>query len=258
MICIGSDETLRVGVHANGVCIADRQFTDSAARPWRIDLPADAVNAREIELMFVVDEPRSPMQLGWSTDDRRLGVQIRDLTLEPVDYSLRLGETVEFCEGSGAQRFLGDGWSRLESDGVWTAEQTARLAFRLTDSLSADVQVALEVVPFVTAEHREATVEFWAGGQQVGTHTFRLTGGEQTVHVDLPRVPIDSAGRAVLDFHMREPARPADLGMGTDSRRLGVYLRSLTVVEPGPHEPADAGVGTLGRLRGRLVRSLRS
>jgi hypothetical protein len=257
MICIGSDETLRVDVHANGDRIASRQFTDPSARPWRIDLPAHVVRDGEIELMFVVDQPRSPLQLGWSTDDRRLGVQIRDLTLEPVDHSLQVGETVVFCEGSGAQRFLGDGWSGLESAGVWTAEQTAHLAFRLTDSPSADVEVALEVVPFVTAEHREAKVEFWAGGQQVGTHTFTYEGDEQTVHIDLPRVPMDSAGRALLDFHMREPARPADLGMGTDSRRLGVYLRSLTVVEPGPHEPADAGVGTLGKLRGRLVRSLR-
>jgi hypothetical protein len=223
-----------------------------------VDLPGDALQDNQIELTFIADDPRSPVGLGWSTDDRRLGVHIRTLTLERVDRSLRLGEKVEFCEGLGAERFLGDGWSGLEPTGVWTIEETARLAFRLTGTTLADVELVLELIPFVTPEHREVELEIWAGTEQLKTQTFRDGESEQAVHVDLPRDSIDSEGRAVLELRIRDPVRPVDLGMGSDPRRLGLYLRSLTVVEPGTYVPvADPAVRALGKLRNQLIRSLR-
>jgi hypothetical protein len=258
MICVGSDESLRVDLLANGDRIATRAFTGSVGRPWRVDLPGDALRGGELKLTFLVGDPRTPAELGWSNDDRRLGLHIWTMTLEQVDRSVRLGQKIDFCDGSGAHRLLGDGWSQLEPTGVWTVEDTARLAFRLVDQAPGDLELVLEVVPFVNAEHPELEAEIWTRGQRLGGRVFRYGRVEQALHVRVPHAMMDEEGGVVLEFHLREPARPVDLGLGSDPRRLGLHLRSLTAREPGADVTVPVGGRTLGKLREQLIRSLRS
>jgi hypothetical protein len=264
MLCVEPDETLRVDVEANDVQITTRRFTGPTARHWRIDLPADAVRDDELAVTLLVDSPRSPVERGWSADERRLGVHVHQLTLQRVDRSLALGEMITFDAGSDAERLLGNGWSSLEPTGVWTEEETARLAFRLTDAPVANVCLVLDIEPFVTAEHRAIDTEIWLGAQRIASHTFRYGDPQRPLHIDISSASIDSAGGAVLEFKVREPARPVDLGVGSDPRRLGVHLRSLIVVEAGTVVEPDAGArayrdpGTFAKLRSQLGRSLRS
>jgi hypothetical protein len=49
---------------------------------WRIQLPDHVVMREHAHLTFVVDEPRTPLALGWGNDERELGVHLRALTLE--------------------------------------------------------------------------------------------------------------------------------------------------------------------------------
>ena len=50
---------------------------------WRVELPSDVVARGTAHLTFAIDEPRSPLAVGWSDDTRELGAQLRSLTLEP-------------------------------------------------------------------------------------------------------------------------------------------------------------------------------
>jgi hypothetical protein len=259
MICVGPGQSLAVDLLANGDRVDSRAFTDSVGRPWRVELPGEALRGAELALTVIADAPRSPSDLGWSADKRRLGIHLRTLALEAVDRSLRMGDRVEFSAGSGAQRLLGDGWSELEATGVWTVEDTAWLKFRLGDGGPADVELVLEVVPFVTAEHRELDVKVLIHGQQVARQVFRHGDGQKTLHVPVRTAMVDDGGRVAVEFQVRRPARPVDLGLGSDPRRLGLYLRSVTVTRPGTDVgvAADPGARTLGRLRKQLVRSIR-
>ncbi len=81
----------------------------------------------EVDLAFVIDEPKSPAEAGWSDDDRRLGIRLQAVALEEVDRSVRPGERIVFSEGSGTERLLGEGWSFLEPTGVWTDGERASL-----------------------------------------------------------------------------------------------------------------------------------
>jgi hypothetical protein len=260
MLCVEPDEKLSVVVEANGVRIAARRFSGPVPRQWRIDLPADAVHQDGLAITLLVDDPRSPVERGWSSDERRLGVHVRDITLQQVDRSLELGETVTFEPGSDAERLLGDGWSSLEPTGVWTEDETARLAFRLTNAPPANACLVLDLEPFVTAKHRVLETEILVGTQRVVDHTFRYGDPGQPLQIDLPAAAVRSEDGVVLELHVREPARPVDLGVGSDPRRLGVHLRSLLVTEPGRESDAavEPEVGTLGKLRSQLGRSLRS
>jgi hypothetical protein len=55
---------------------------------WRIELPCDVVARRAAQLTFVIDKPRTPLAVGWSNDERELGIHLRSLTLEQVARSI--------------------------------------------------------------------------------------------------------------------------------------------------------------------------
>ena len=132
-------------------------------------MPADG----EVDLAFVIEEPSSPLELGWSDDDRRLGILLRTVTLEEVDRSVRPGETIVFSQGSGAERLLGEGWSALEPTGVWTDGEKASPRAQTDGRPAGDVELVLAVDPFVTPDHPELKVEVSAQGEQLGARVFR-------------------------------------------------------------------------------------
>jgi len=49
---------------------------------WRIELPFPVDTQRNSEIAFLIDEPHSPLDLGWSHDERPLGIHLRSLRLE--------------------------------------------------------------------------------------------------------------------------------------------------------------------------------
>jgi hypothetical protein len=55
---------------------------------WRLELPSQAVAERTVDLTFVIDEPRTPLALGLSADDRPLGILLRSVTLHEIDGAL--------------------------------------------------------------------------------------------------------------------------------------------------------------------------
>jgi hypothetical protein len=233
-ICVGPDASLRVRALVNGEGVAAREFRygDPA---WHIQLPVPADG--EVDLAFEIEEPRTPIELGWSADDdRQLGIRLRTMTLVERDRSLRTGEEIAFSQGSGAERLLGEGWSDLESKGVWTDGERASLVLKLTDAPPGDVELDLAVDPFVTPEHPELRVEASALGEQLGARVFRyrraifrLGNARRHLRVVLPASVRDETGRAVLELRLHDPASPLDLGLSDDSRRLGLNLRGLAV-----------------------------
>ena len=146
-------------------------------------MPADG----EVDLAFEIEEPTTPLELGWSADDdRRLGILLRTVTLEEVDRSVRPGEKIVFTEGSGAERLLGEGWSALEPTGVWTDGEKASLVLRLTDAPPADAELVLAVSAFVTPEHPELKVEVSALGEQLAGRVFRHGEALRLLRIPLP------------------------------------------------------------------------
>jgi hypothetical protein len=136
-----------------------------------------------------------------------------------------------FAEGSDADRLLGNGWSGLEPTGVWTVGEAAVLILKLP-ATEADVDVVLGLTAFVTPDHPQLEVGASALAARVA-HVFRYPKVHDRLRVPLPQAARDASGRAALELHLHEPARPVDLGLGGDLRPLGVHLRSLTVRRTG-------------------------
>ena len=235
-ICVASDASLKVEALVDSELVDAREFRYGDP-DWLIELPAPVPAVGEVDLVFEIEEPGTPRELGWSADDdRRLGILLRTLTVEEYDRSLRPGEEIVFRQGSGADRLLGKGWSSLEPTGVWTDGEKASLILRLTDAPTGDFELDLVVDPFVTPEHPQLRVEVSAQSEQLGARVFRhrraifrLGNAHQHLRVVVPASVRDETGRVVLELRLHDPARPLDLGLSDDSRRLGLNLRSLAV-----------------------------
>ena len=232
-ICVQPDDSLAVEALVNGERVAARDVAPGDDE-WRIELPTPVPANGAVDLTLAVAEPRSPRELGWSGDERPLGILVRSLTLEEIDRSVPLGEEIEFSEGSGAERLLVDGWSPLEPTGVWTDGEKASLVLELEGAPSGDVELLLAVDPFVTPAHRELRVDVSAGGEGLNTRVFRsrrrffrFGRRYEPLRVVLPAAVRDARGRVVIELIIHQPARPLDLGLSEDSRQLGLHLRSL-------------------------------
>jgi hypothetical protein len=237
---------------------ARRTFADPAVGGvWRIALPSSVLGATA-EVTFLVDEPQSPQALGWSTDDRAIGIHLRTLSVVELGPSMQVGETLVFSDPVQAQRVLGDGWAAPENGGVWTVEENARIALQVSDPGAAGVDVVLDVVPFVTRSHPKLKVEVWVAAHRLATQVFRDGESAEPLRVRLPQAMIDESGRVTLELRLSDPASPRDVGYSEDPRRLGVYLQRLTITEPGARVTAHWGVTTFRKLRRRLWRSARS
>jgi hypothetical protein len=225
-ICVGREGSLRVEALANGERVATRDF--SYGDPdWRIDLPAPV--SAEIDLSFVIEEPKSPAEVGWSADERRLGILLRAVALEEVDRSVRPGERIVFTESSGAERLLCEGWSSLERAGVWTDGEQASLVLRPMDLPPAAAELVLAVSAFVPSEHPELTVEVSALGEHLAGRVFRHGEAQRLLRVPFPSASGAHGGRMLFKLHLSDPARPVDLGLGDDPRALGLHLEWLMV-----------------------------
>ncbi len=214
----------------NGERVAWRDFNHGDPE-WQVELPAPMPADGKLDLTLVVEGLRSPRELGWSDDDRPLGLLLRSLTLREVDRSVRSGEKIVFSETSGGERLLGAGWAKVEATGVWTDGENASLVLRLTDGVPEDAEVVLRAAPFVTPDHPVLEVEASAGAEQPVTSVFRHGAAPPLLRVSLPPAVRGSGGRTVVNLGLRDPARPADLGLGDDVRRLGIQLRWLLVRE---------------------------
>ena len=118
------------------------------------------------------------------------------------------------------------GWSEPEPLGRWSDGPEAVAAFRVAPG-GGDLALHAVVDPFVVPRHPRLTVQIWANGSRVATWRFvygRPIPSEQTIGIP---AALARAGLLVLTFVIRTPCSPARIGHSPDSRRLGIYVRTL-------------------------------
>ncbi len=229
-VCVEPDEALNIELLVDGVRVARRDaFQSDAPFAWCLELEPRMLSGGTAKLTITVDEPRSPLAAGWSSDERPLGLHVRSLTLGEIDHSVQPGQSVVFGEGSDGERLLAGGWSSPDATGVWTDGERARLVLELCADPLGDAVVVLDVVPFLTPEHEELAVDVWALDTLLAHRVFRRDDLEGRLVLRLPPSVRDDKGRTVVDFRFDQPARPVDLGISSDARRLGLHLQSLTL-----------------------------
>jgi hypothetical protein len=246
------EETRTLELLVNGALASVRPLPSSEREfTWRIDLPAHVVAESEASLTLVTSECQSTAAPSPDADIGERGIRIDAIRLEEVDRSLGVGQAVSFIEGSDAERFLGDGWSGLESTGVWTIGLRARISFRLPADAGTDLELVLGSYAYVAPGHPVVEVVFTARNERLGARLRRHGVRNRVVSIPLTGAVVDTQGRVVVDIEIDHPVSPNELGTGSDTRLLGLHLKWLMVRRTGLRGLWDAVQRRLRRANPR-------
>jgi hypothetical protein len=94
-VCIGPDDSLEVELFVDGAHVSTRSFSDPYREyVWRFTLPEEALERQSANVTLVVHDPRSPTSIGWSGDDRPLGLHLRAVSFGSVRSSGSVGRVI--------------------------------------------------------------------------------------------------------------------------------------------------------------------
>ena len=140
-------------------------------------------------------------------------------------YKPEIGKPVEF-DSPHTRCFLKSGWADNTEDwGTWTVGKEAKLAVFMPPGTPKTI--TLDLRAFVGPKHPKQSLEIAISGQPFKAFTFSQF--EQN-RITLP-IPASAYNKEflVLDLKITDPASPKDLGMGEDTRQLGVGIKRVVI-----------------------------
>jgi hypothetical protein len=128
---------------------------------------------------------------------------------------------------------LVSGWSTRENWGVWSDGPEARLTLDSKPGLlnTEDLLLIFRVSAFVSPRHPRQLVDVLVNDSPLALWTFESGGATLERRVRIPPAVVEFP--LIVTFRLHNPVSPAELGGSADSRRLGIGLISLHVVNDG-------------------------
>ena len=141
-------------------------------------------------------------------------------------------DVLEFSSSGNAGKFRAFGWSVPEQWGTWTDGPQAELVFQLTPPPVKEVVLSATVGAFVSDQHPSLDVDVLVNGHILTRWSF--TNGQNVGERQII-IPLNIAKESTLrvDFHIYDPKSPAELGLSTDGRKLGLSMYTLRLFEVG-------------------------
>ena len=208
----------RMAVELDGRRLAETFLDDAEGA-----VHAFALTRRTAPGMLTLDLPdaASPASLDAGSDRRRLGVAAEWVRLDPFP-RLDLASAMEPGRPEAAP-FLGAGWSGAEGMFRWTDGPRAELF--LDAPAHAGALLDLTIRPFLAPPGvSRQRVEVLANVHRLGA--LELTAPEAATHTLLVPAGVLS-GPGVLRFVLPDAVRPAEKGLGRETRQLGIAVHSL-------------------------------
>ena len=186
-------------------------------------LPAACTSGqRELPVTLSVSNTFCPADFPGLTDDRRLGIGVRSVTLRrEAPASCPVGEMVAVSSRLGDSGMLVEGWHELEPWGCWSAGADALLVLPFEVPLDGDYILTMNLLPPLLDPAVRLTVngvELVAADVLDGLNEFAL-----------PRSCTDGQSTLSIAVQVEQPARPADVKESVDDRLLGVGIRGFAV-----------------------------
>jgi hypothetical protein len=127
--------------------------------------------------------------------------------------------------GSNDMMLFPGGWSFQEEYGRWTVGPSARFVFAYPGPLPRRTAIHLRVFAPLIGERHQQRVEVLLNGVSLGEIVVGEDDNDATVDHRLPVAPIDAFRRVnIVELKTPDHRSPAELGVGTDSRPLGINV----------------------------------
>lgn len=159
------------------------------------------------------------------------------LGLVPDDWSGgadREGQVVQvyYFQNQFVRRtMLSSGWSQPENWGTWSEGSKSKLAIDLDEPHRGDIELKFLLQAFFGGGHRSQRVELSVNGTKVDTWMLDPSRAEWLKRVRIASDIWDAKRPVDIAFAYSQPKSAAELGIGKDSRRLAIGLKTLTIRE---------------------------
>jgi hypothetical protein len=155
---------------------------------------------------------------------------LKPLEISNLAAEVPMGTDILFSTGgAGANSLLG-GWSTPEAWGTWTEGKNSHLILPLPPGAdSRPMRLSISAQGLLGKGHPSQTVTVSVNDVTVGQIRFddAHNSGWRTLPVPLSALTRGRQGIFDVSFKIEQPVRPADLGMGPDSRELGMGLIAM-------------------------------
>ncbi len=150
-----------------------------------------------------------------------------------------IGTLIQFNTTGKGQDYIAYGWSVPEPWGIWSESSSAALVIKLDKPVTSDLTLELSADGYITARRPTQEVEVSVNDGSIGTLYFTQAAPFGTMRLTIPQTAALANNDLLrVRFNIRNPVSPAELGLSSDPRRLGLGLRSLRLT------PADASQGS--------------
>jgi hypothetical protein len=216
-------ETLKI----NGTVAASWLITGVQIEK-HVRVPHPLVPTRLLQIELLNSDPKSPADFRISIDDRKLGLAFEDLRIVPIspENSYLPGSTIDFRWGGNAYIYKAEGWGTDEDGGSWTLGGHSSLLLNLPAPPTADLSLAFTSHAFISPE-RPSFKETLRVNDHV-VEEWNITAARIEKQVRVPRDLVPSS-MLRIEFIDQDPKSPAELGISTDDRKLGLALENLNV-----------------------------
>ena len=139
------------------------------------------------------------------------------------------GGVLRFNARGNALPYLISGWAEPETDIIWTDGPNARLELPISEP-DSDLVLCLRCEPYLYAPRLETQeIHLYSNFFRVGFLELAEVGSHNLeVHLskDVIRGP-----KLTLDFYLPKACAPAQVGSGSDVRRLGIAVSQLNIIQ---------------------------
>jgi hypothetical protein len=143
-----------------------------------------------------------------------------------------IGERISFAQGGTSLKYTWFGWSGVEPWGTWTEGSNSFVLLKLSDIPDRDMALSIEGQAFLTDKHPIQDIEVLVNRHPVETLRYAFPASVDTRVITIPQSFIrEKKGLLIIEFKIKSPKSPAEMGLSADPRLLGLGLVSLRLDE---------------------------
>ena len=163
---------------------------------------------------------------GWKTCSTCPQVQ-EGLELKQLSPKLKLNQVVDFTKsGDGRSLFMLNGWGYTEAWGTWAIQPSASIVLPMPEGSPSKILIRANA--FLTPAHPNQVVDLVVNGVRAEDSLVLSQQQGNLLEVNLPRGQMKPGEPVNIEFRSKNAISPQDAGLGTDDRKLGIGLVSIS------------------------------
>jgi glycosyltransferase involved in cell wall biosynthesis len=181
------------------------------------------IDGDRIGLRTIADAVRLMEQMVPRSDGT---IDIRESRLDDRPM-MRVEETVAFAVTGNGVAALGEGWADPEDWGTWTVSKRASMRLSVEPHRGRTLYADLRYRAFVHSLHGRLDIVCRARGRDIAAWRCGTDTASGVQRMSIPPDAIREDGTLDLEFHISDPRSPAELGVSSDTRQLGLGIEWL-------------------------------